>query len=407
MNKLTTRKKRAFYTALIFGVLAINLFLAEGIIRLYHLSQHRQRMIWIPDPVLGYRLTPNHRFQYVFEEREGTYRVTHHTNSLGLLTQEIPLQKPARTKRVIILGDSFTEAMQVENEKSFSSLLEKWLNENNSDPLIDRYEVINAGVSGFSPISSYLYLKNELMALDPDIIILQLFANDAHNDYEATAMSVMDEFGLPLKINRYFYKDEKSVIDPAQAREKYHESTWPNRWHGWLIKTSRFYEYIYTKAVKTHKNAPFNKKMKNLPEFHHDNYFFVVQPTNPLFRNEVFRAKALALTQKYILAIRDLTQRHGGNFYLFYIPLHEQLLRDDETKQKLYFSHPANTFFNEYLENMSREKNIPFLDLLPAFENFPLDEIYFRQDIHLTPKGHQIVAEQLWKKFFNQRSVDP
>lgn len=76
-------------------------------------------------------------------------------NSLGLRDYEYSFEKREGTYRILMLGDSFTEGYGVKLEKTFSKIFEKKLN--NSAEKIS--QVINAGVTGYSPTIEYLYLK--------------------------------------------------------------------------------------------------------------------------------------------------------------------------------------------------------------------------------------------------------
>src|SRR5207342_2150916 len=74
------------------------------------------------DPVTGRSLRPGARGWFTSEGRALV-----EINSDGMRDREYPLQKPAGTVRIAVLGDSFAEAMQVSLEDSFPKLLEKSL----------------------------------------------------------------------------------------------------------------------------------------------------------------------------------------------------------------------------------------------------------------------------------------
>lgn len=367
----------------------------EIVLRIYNLASGRLRHIWIPDPVIGYRHTSNNKFTNTIKEPDQTIKNAFHTNSMGILDDDIAIQKPADVLRVIALGDSYTESLQVPQDKNYSALLERKLNQYFQEAGINkRAEVINAGVSGFSPISEYLYFTSELSRLNPDLVIQQIYANDVHNDNEATVMSVLDQDGLPVKINRYFFEN---MYNKRLNRGE----EWPtDRWSGvrrFLIDHSRLVEYIYIRIEKSHKRSPLQKKMKDLPEYSHHNYFFIVQPGNPLFQDIVFREKAVGLTTKYILALKKAAEKGGAAFMMFYIPLHEQI-PTTEQREKFYFSQPANTYFNEVLAEFAKAHRIPFVDMQPIVSEYPMEECFLKRDSHLTEKGHDIVAESLLRR---------
>src|SRR5436309_12138238 len=75
-----------------------------------------------PDAVTGLSLRPN---TSGWHGKEGRAYVS--INSHGLRDRERPMAKPAGIYRVVVLGDSYAEALQVSVEKTFWRLLERRL----------------------------------------------------------------------------------------------------------------------------------------------------------------------------------------------------------------------------------------------------------------------------------------
>jgi hypothetical protein len=90
----------------------VGLVLAAGAmevgVRLLHLEPDR---FWQPDPLLGTRPVPGRSGWWTQEDREFVVPVT--INSHGWRDVERPVDKPPGTTRVLVLGDSFAEALQV------------------------------------------------------------------------------------------------------------------------------------------------------------------------------------------------------------------------------------------------------------------------------------------------------
>ena len=97
------------------------------------------------------------------------------TNSFGLRDREMSLDKPPKTVRILALGDSTVFGFGVPVEGTFSKRLEAMLNK---DPGDTRFEVINAGVQGYSVYSAFVYLKRDGIRFDPDLILLEVNYND-------------------------------------------------------------------------------------------------------------------------------------------------------------------------------------------------------------------------------------
>ncbi|MBN1870399.1 MAG: SGNH/GDSL hydrolase family protein [Candidatus Omnitrophica bacterium] len=376
------------------GLLAVVFIFSvcEIVIRVYNGSENRDRQIWVPDPYLGVVHAPNNKFLY--RKRPGEESsVWHETNSLGLLGEEVQIRKPYGVTRILVLGDSFTEALQVSPYENFCALLERHLNSGNDDPSHD-YEVIGAGVPGYSPISEYLYLKRELLQLNPDLIIVQLSANDVFEDHKTRAMSVLDKDGLPVMINRYFSKKYKDY--PAISFEKTQKRSLFEKLHTAAISHSRYIEYMYTRAEKANEDSAHNKAMSELRQYRDEEQFFIIQEESPLFQDATFRNATWKNTRKYLLAIKSLAEEHNARLAFFYIPRMNQLgILEYGKDAPAEFRRPANRYLNDLLSKFAQQQNIGFLDMLPAFEPNKDKGLYSKEDGHLTPEGHRLLAEEL------------
>jgi len=77
-----------------------------------------------------------------------------------------------------VLGDSLVMAVQVPLRDTLTAQLERLLNADAVPPAT--FRVINAGVQGYGPVEEYLFYRDVAAALQPDIVILALYAgNDA------------------------------------------------------------------------------------------------------------------------------------------------------------------------------------------------------------------------------------
>lgn len=157
------RARRPSVAALAGLGLLAGLVLAEGLLRLADVSFPR---FWRSDPVLGIALRPDRRGWFV---DEGRAFVT--TNSLGFRDAERPRAKPPGAFRVLVLGDSFTEAVQVPAEKTFEKVAERSLA---SCPALKGrpVEVMNWGVRGYGTVEELELLR--LLGHDqtPDAVVL-------------------------------------------------------------------------------------------------------------------------------------------------------------------------------------------------------------------------------------------
>jgi lysophospholipase L1-like esterase len=119
------------------------------------------------DPDLGYRWNP---------ARPGT-------NSLGLHNAEIVVPKPPGRRRLIVLGDSVAAP-----RRGFVGILQQRLQ--------DRVEIINAAIPGYTTFQERTLLERDLLATEPDVVLLQYCVNDNHrflHRFDAANQMLMTE----------------------------------------------------------------------------------------------------------------------------------------------------------------------------------------------------------------------
>jgi hypothetical protein len=159
---------------LLFAGAFVGLIVAEIGLRAAGFSEPS---VYVPDEVRGHALLPGARGWWR-SEGEAYVRV----NSRGLRDREHDIAKPADTLRIAILGDSFTEALQVPLERTYWHLLESELNARRCFGG-KRVEVINFGVGGYGTGQQLLTLRNEAWRYTPDIVLLAFFiGNDIRNN---------------------------------------------------------------------------------------------------------------------------------------------------------------------------------------------------------------------------------
>lgn len=139
------------------------------------------------DPLLGWSLRPG---AGAWEADEGV--AWSKINSHGYRDRERTLSKPAGDYRVAVLGDSITEARQVEVDQMFTSLAEGELNKRNCFGE-RKVEVLNFGVPGYGTGQELLQLRERVWKFSPDLIVLQFYAgNDIFNNHRGLNVSTPD-----------------------------------------------------------------------------------------------------------------------------------------------------------------------------------------------------------------------
>jgi hypothetical protein len=96
------------------------------------------------------------------------------TNSHGMHSPEVELEKPAGTIRIAVLGASLDMGWGVTFQETYSHQLEEWLNwhgrvRGNGSPW--RYEVLNFAVAAYSPLQRLETLRRKALEFHPDLVI--------------------------------------------------------------------------------------------------------------------------------------------------------------------------------------------------------------------------------------------
>lgn len=132
------------------------------------------------DPILERELRPN--FSQLFDGSIVKFpKVVNVTiNSNGFRGKEYSIEKPNNTIRVLVLGDSVAFGWGVNENETFSVVLEKMLNSDAQK----KYEVLNLAVPGYNTEQEVEMLKTKGLKYNPDIIIIAYHRNDVTNSTE-------------------------------------------------------------------------------------------------------------------------------------------------------------------------------------------------------------------------------
>jgi hypothetical protein len=137
---------------------------------------------WFPhfrcyDEYRGWGLTPGAEGWY---RREGIAYVR--ISRDGFRGPDYVQRKAPGVLRVAVLGDSFVEAIQVPEDKTFTAVIGRILA---NSPLLKntRIEAMNFGVGGYGTAQELITLRRKVWRYSPDIVVLAIFlGNDLSNN---------------------------------------------------------------------------------------------------------------------------------------------------------------------------------------------------------------------------------
>src|SRR5262249_9702100 len=144
---------------MVAGVL-FALVACEVLLRIANISYP---LLLTADPVTGLGHIPGAGGRYLQEGGGADIRI----NGQGLRDREHSFEKPAGTLRVAVLGDSYTEAFQVDARDTYWAVMERRLSERLAP---ERVEVIDFGVSGFGTGSELLAFRHRALRYHPDAV---------------------------------------------------------------------------------------------------------------------------------------------------------------------------------------------------------------------------------------------
>jgi hypothetical protein len=303
----------------------------------------------------GVRLAPNVRAT-IRGHRVSERDVVIETNSLGLRHSQLG-PKEADEYRVLVLGDSITFGDYLPFDETYPAQLERRLAGRSS-----RVVVINAGLPGAST-SDELYHYLEIRdAVDPDLVLLAMYLNDAQSSDHFYARSLPAPYAssraLSWAVNRF----------ELARHELWRDETVPEIDPGWReeFRSGR----QLTSGDMYHARDAFDFEIYNA---HRDFGLAWYAPSWDLLER---------VTRTLSLAARE--RGHTLAAYLF--PVHIQV------KGTVNDDRPQASF-----ERMCRSLDLPCLDLLPVLRTHWHDtghDPYF-DHCHLRTHANAVVADAL------------
>lgn len=121
-------------------------------------------------PGLAYELEPGRSLKHA--------RRTITINSLGMRDLEPRRDPDGELRRVVVVGDSVSFGLGVEDDEVWPRLLEQRLDEGGGPPV----DVLNLSVSGYSSRDEARLLEHRAPELRPDLVILAYFLNDPETE---------------------------------------------------------------------------------------------------------------------------------------------------------------------------------------------------------------------------------
>ena len=311
------------------------------------------------DPDIGYRLKPNAKTRFTTSEFSADIAI----NGAGFRDDEELGAKAPNERRVLLLGDSLVLSVQVAFEQTFGELLERRLNGHGA-PFT--YRVINAGVQGYGPVEEQLFFRKIVDRVQPDTVIVVVFVG---NDAEEAVSS-------QPKLTPEGRSAAAAAGDSLMTRLRR------------LVRRSMVLQILRLRVVAatdriTPQLAPPEPPLQS----------YAASPAPRI-------ADGIAHTRRAIEDITATAARAGAATMVALMPARFQV--DDPDYSRLKEAVTASG--GELVRDAATERfdrglaplPVQRLDLLPSLRRaLPGPDLFFQESVHLTPRGHEIVAAAL------------
>ena len=383
--------------------LGINLLLCIGSVSIFLGGTELVARIWYAPQKYEYTGMFEYDREKVFSLRKNNDNIYHGgrftTNSFGFRGKETSVEKPSKTLRILIVGDSIAFGHGMDNDQTFSSLLEASLNKHFSEEgeEVERditVEVINTAVPGNAPFQEYYDLKRGLQ-FNPDVIVLQLTLNDI---IEPHAKWILQDMGIlegSLEVVSHDYILGITTMPYIDHLLKQH---------------SALYLFLKDMQTRIRFRDPTGKHVEE-KAYRKENYtsaLLVTEPDNPTVE------KAWENAFIWIRGMTSIARERDIPFVLLVTPYDfqfsveerfaypQQKLRVFAAEENLFFADILKKLWELMVEETGKDKTADQIILEEQAKGGKSSVLsgfwsgYFSDYCHPSATGHTLIAEELY-----------
>ncbi len=365
---------------LLFFGLVLSALMLEVVLRLTNVATPNVRRI---DPETGLlTLQPSQDIPL----RAACLTNTVTTNQYGFHGREYPFDKADGVYRIVVLGDSFVESMQVSLDDTFYAILEDKLNA--TQGLSYKYEIIPIGISARGTYLNLHYLTEYGLRFQPDLVIdAFLVHNDVYDDFFNGTRSVVPGFdhagNVVLDIATSVYVTDDSLIEQFFKQR--------------IISNSALLQLLYKKYSIIKANQTVRDKAVEDKSNLEGSVAIYLRDYSEAWK-DAWRKESLMLR-----SFKKISVDNGAQFLLVSLAegyrVHQDLFDQlpDSRKDPEVFDYDRP---EELLAAIAHEHDFAYHALLPYFRQQALtteDHIVWSCDAHWTKLGHRWAAESLYQ----------
>jgi hypothetical protein len=377
-DQLTSRPSGSFFracfaprrvllnTAMFLYCLALFLFF-DFVYSAFTTGQERERPARVADPVYDHGFVPNFDGYDIW----GEARYPLFTNSLGFKdgsVREVPLK--ASSRRILLIGDSFTEAIGMPYENSFVGLLDRAGNAR-----AQRIEFLDAGVASYSPSIYYKKVKYLLdRGLQFDEVVLLSDSSDVED--EATSYFCIDDDPQYQK----FCTTPPGVHPPAAPPKRDFFID-----HFAVTNRARI-------ALKRWVQQALGNRRRAI-EHDHDRIGWTTPNPDPAHYRPLGVEGGIARSLRNMTKLSDLLASRGIPLTIVVYPWAQQIAQNDRDSRQV-------RLWRDFCPTHCKA----FIDLFPAFfaaadaDKDWYERLYILGDDHFSAAGNRMLYEELAKR---------
>jgi len=360
------------------------------------------------------------------------FRIHVHTNALGFRERRLPGPKAPGTRRIVVVGDSFTYGYGVEEDEAYPRVLEG---------LLPGVEVVNLGVPATCPLDYAANFEDVGRAYEPDLVLVGLMANDVidirylrerggrllssllHQEQDRLAVAPPLWKRVPGRLWPDLYVFASGVVrgragertpaarEPDDGRAP-STAPPPERWKEVLHALAARYRdvdgverrlaalpperlgRIRTLLAAGRESDEEGQAMSELLALVEPRHFVDLLGLPPTF------AAAWNEATRLLARIAAAARRSGAETMIVYVPGAQEVT---SARLELLASRGfevdhgslAEPELIKRLQRFGADAGIPVVDLRPPLRAHRDEALYFPEDGHWTPRGHRVAAEAI------------
>jgi len=359
-----------------------------------------------------HNLIPNTK-AIMYRGEENLPPIVFEINNLGIRGQGVK-KKSLDWERILILGDSFIENRLNNFEETVSKLFEKKI----SNKKID---VIQHGVSSWSPLTELNWYLKVGRTLKPDIVVLFLVINDfyfadtySQSDAAYEKECIKDESGYPIRFSLKKASKKTSVENkPKSFIER-------------LGDKSKFFKWAYLTIEPLIERKLTQRQLKTLMRIRTTEFDRIAEKLFENTREHKIKKDIIRLTRSENLwdektkkvvdealanvnKLQDVINKDGGKLVVTFIPIGWNF-KDETIEGRIGYQFKKDLEIpmggiEQKVKDFCGENNIQYINLYSAIKRYKeinSHKLYFQQDGHWNSMGNKVVADILYENLFKK-----